>query len=252
MASIDGADRPRRQDVATQRYARETFRPSTAYLNMLFADHGIFRLVYLNLHRLSDTAWRSSQPAPHHIRALARRGIRTIVNLRGERLCGSYWLEQEACERYGVALVNFHIRSRRAPTREELAAALALFDEVEYPILMHCKSGADRTGLMSALYLLKQGAPLAEARRQLSVRYGYFRHSNAGILDMFFDHYLEDTRHAEGASSTDRPGGVSSTRRQPMPFAQWATTVYDPDRLARSFRPKAWVRRLADYVLRRE
>ena len=52
---------------------------------MLFVDHGIFRLVYPNSHRLSDKAWRSAQPAPHQIRRFAKAGIRTIVNLRGER-----------------------------------------------------------------------------------------------------------------------------------------------------------------------
>ena len=30
-------------------------------------------------------AWRSAQPAPHQIRAVARRGLCTIINLRGER-----------------------------------------------------------------------------------------------------------------------------------------------------------------------
>jgi protein tyrosine/serine phosphatase len=204
------------------------FTPVTAYLNMLFVDHGIFRLAYLNLHRLGDRAWRCSQPAPHHVRTLARRGIRTIINLRGERHCGSYWLEQKACEQYNVVLVNFPIRSRRAPTREELKAAIELLDRIEYPMLMHCKSGADRTGLMSVLYLiLQKSVPLAKARRQLSPRYGYFRHTSAGILYLFFEQYLEDSR------------------RHPMPFAEWVENVYDPEKLTRAFRAKTWANRLA-------
>jgi len=216
-------------------YSRRMFRPVGAYLNMLFVDHGIFRLAYLNMHRLGDKAWRSSQPAPHQIRALAGRGIRTIVNLRGERLCGSYWLEQEACERYGVELVNFHSRSRRAPTREELRATIELFDRIEYPMLMHCKSGADRTGFMSVLYVfLREGVPMAKARRQLSARYGYFRHTPAGILDLFVEQYLEDCR------------------RQPIPFREWVDSVYDPEKLTQLFRAKTKVSRWADYMLRRE
>lgn len=87
------------------------------------------------------------------------------------------------------------MRARRAPTREELKTAIELFDRIEYPMLMHCKSGAERTGLMSILYLLlKEGVPLAEARRQLSARYGYFRHTTAGILDLLFEHYAEYDR----------------------------------------------------------
>jgi protein tyrosine/serine phosphatase len=215
--------------------ARQMFARAGSYLDMLFVDHGIFRLVYLNRHRLGDNAWRSAQPAPHQIGAMARRGIRTIVNLRGERRCGSYRLERAACERHGIALVNFHMRARRAPTRDELKATIELFERIEYPILIHCKSGADRTGLMSTLYsFLREGVPLAEAKRQLSPRYGYFRHTNSGILGLFIEHYLEDNR------------------RRPVAFIDWIDKVYDPEKLKRTFDSKGWTTRLADQVLKRK
>ena len=167
------------------------------------------------------------EPRPRWFRAMARRGIRTIVNLRGERLSGSYRLERAACERYGIALVNFHIRARRAPSRDELKATVELFERIEYPILIHCKSGADRTGLISALYsFLKEGVPLGEARRQLSLRYGYLRHSRSGILDLFFANYLEDNQ------------------RCPVTFIEWVDKVYDPEKLRRLFHEKRWVNRL--------
>jgi protein tyrosine phosphatase (PTP) superfamily phosphohydrolase (DUF442 family) len=223
MAVINNAPDGHQRDIAiaTPPDSRKVFTPTAAYLNMLFVDHGIFRMAYLNLHRLGHKAWRSSQPAPHHIRALAGRGTRTVLNLRGERDCGSYLLEQAACQRYGVELINFHIRARRAPHPEEIKAAIALFDQMQYPMLMHCKSGADRTGLMSVLYLwLKEGVPLAEARRQQSPRFGYFRHGKAGILDLFFEHYVEDTQ------------------RQPMPFPEWVQNVYDPEKLTQHSVPR--------------
>jgi hypothetical protein len=75
-------------------WVRRSLGRPASYLDMLFVDHGIFRMIYANCHRVSDKAWRSAQPAPHHIRRFARAGIRTVVNLRGERQCGSYWLEQ--------------------------------------------------------------------------------------------------------------------------------------------------------------
>jgi protein tyrosine/serine phosphatase len=202
---------------------------------MLFVDHGIFRVLYLNRHRLGERAWRSAQPTPHQIRALARQGLRTIVNLRGERVCGSYWLEKATCERKGIKLVNFNIKSRAAPTREEVRAAVELFDRIEYPALLHCKSGADRAGLMSVLYcFLKEGRPLEEAKRQLSLRYGHFRQAHTGILDYFFERYLEDNA------------------RRPMPFLEWVDKVYDPVELKRTFRSRSWANRLVDQVLRRE
>jgi protein tyrosine/serine phosphatase len=216
-------------------WVRRTFGPVFWHFDMLFIDHGIFRLFYVNRHRVGDRAWRSAQPAPRHIRALKRQGLRTVINLRGERLCGSYWLEQAICERKGIKLINFQIRSRAAPTPEEIRAARDLFEQVEYPILMHCKSGADRVGLMSALYrFFQEGVPVAEAKRELALRYGHFRQADTGILDRFFEKYLEDSA------------------RQPMSFFEWVDTVYDHDELKRSFRASGWARRLVDQVLRRE
>jgi protein tyrosine/serine phosphatase len=216
-------------------WAKRTFGPPATYLDMLFVDHGIFRLLYLNKHRLSDAAWRAAQPAPHNIRAFARQGVKTIVNLRGPRVCGSYWLEKRACAKTGIKLVDFTVYSRGAPTPRDVHAAAELFRTVEYPILMHCKSGADRAGLMGTLFKhLHEGQPIEIARNQLSLRYGHIRQADTGILDYFFDSYL-----AENA-------------RQPISFVEWVDTKYDPVELKRSFQARGWANRLVNSVLRRE
>ena len=133
------------------------------------------------------------------------RGIRTIVNLRGEVGTSTYAFEQQACEDAGLKLVDFRIRSRAAPDRAELLAARDLFANVEYPMLMHCKSGADRVGLMSALYLhVRHGVPIEQAKRQLSLRYGHIRQADTGVLDYFFERYLADT--AENTHAVLRVG----------------------------------------------
>lgn len=219
----------------TPPWLRRTLGTPAQYADMLFIDHGIFRLFYLNRHVIDGRAQRAAQPAPHQIAALARQGIRTIVNLRGDRLCGSYWLEQAACKRHGITLVNCQVRSRAAPSREELRSARDMFEMIEYPMLMHCKSGADRAGLMSVLYAhLKQGQPIAEAKQQLSWRYGHFRQADTGVLDAFFERYLADTA------------------AKPMSFFEWVETVYDPDELKRTFVAKGWANRIINSVLRRE
>lgn len=216
-------------------WMKATFGPAASRFEMLFADHGVFRLVYLNRHRLDSQAWRAAQPAPRQIAAIARQGIRTIVNLRGASNSSSYWLEKDACERYGIALVNFQVRSRAAPTREELFGARDLFERIEYPMLMHCKSGADRAGLMSVLYRhLRCGQPIEQARHQLSLRYGHIRQADTGILDYFFERYLADNQ------------------RQPMAFFEWVERVYDPDELRATFHASTWANRLVNSVLKRE
>ncbi len=216
-------------------WARRAFGRPVTYLDMVLVDHGIFRLVYLNRHRLSENVWRSAQPAPHHFRRFADEGIRTIVNLRGEHPSGSFWLEQKACAAHGLTLVNYKVRSRAAPTLEELRGARDLFESIEYPMLMHCKSGADRVGLMSVLYrFLKEGEPIEKAKKQLAFRYGHISKADTGVLDYFFDRYIE------------------ANAKAPIAFFDWVETAYDPDEVQRSFHAVGWANRLVNGVLKRE
>jgi uncharacterized protein (TIGR01244 family) len=206
-----------------------------AWTNMLLEDHGIFRLLYLNRHQVTPRFWRAAQPAPGDIREAARQGVRTIVNLRGGREYGSWPLEKEACDAAGLTLVDFVVRSRGAPDRETVLSSRDFFAGLDYPVLVHCKSGADRAGFMAALYLLvHENRPLEEAMQQLSLRYGHFRFAKTGILDLFFERY-----RTEG-----RDKGLS--------FLDWVATVYDPEALERDFQPHGVQNFLVDTVLRRE
>ena len=216
-------------------WMRRLLGPAASYFDLMVMDHGLFRLLYLNRHRLGLRAWRSAQPAPHDIAGFKRRGIKTIVNLRGERVSGSYWLEVAACERLGIKLENCVVRSRAAPSIEELRNARALFQRIEYPILLHCKSGADRAGLMSVLYMhLIEGEPIEQAVKQLSIKFGHFKQADTGVLDHFFACY------------------IAANRREPIAFFDWVENVYDPAEVLSTFRANSIVSRIVNDVLRRE
>lgn len=209
--------------------------PVLDFFDLIFVDHGVFRMVYANRHPLSIEAWRSSQPSPRDIRHLARRGLKTIINLRGDRDCGSYRLERRACDRYGIQLINFIVKSRQAPAKRIFHEAKALFESIEYPMLLHCKSGADRVGLMSVLYMIfKQGLPVVEARRQLSLKFGHIRQADTGVLDRVFDCYL--------AHSSNEPIG----------FLDWIDTHYDAKAINDHFRADSWANILVNRLMRRE
>jgi protein tyrosine phosphatase (PTP) superfamily phosphohydrolase (DUF442 family) len=206
-----------------------------AWANMVFVDHGFFRMVYLNLHPISDRAWRSAQPTPYQIRALARRGVRTVVSLRGGQSFGSLPLEEEACRRAGLNFETFVMRSREIPTVDEIRALKELFARLEYPVLFHCKSGADRAGMMAALYLvLHEGRTVAEARRQLHLRFGHVRHGKTGVLGAFFDAYERD--HPDGEVS----------------LAEWVETRYNRSAITKAFRPLGIGVFATEKLLRRE
>ncbi len=214
---------------------KQTLGPHYRYLQMLLLDIGALRLVCPNRHRIRPEMWRSAQPLPHHIASLAKQGLRTVVNLRGVHNSSAYRIEREACRAHGIEMIDFEVRSRAAPTREELNGIRELFDRITYPVLMHCKSGSDRAGLMSVLYLhLKQGVPIKEAAKQLALRYGHVRHANPGVLSYFIERYLADTEN------------------EPMAFFDWVETRYDADKVQASFRSKGWANRIVDDVLSRE
>lgn len=205
-----------------------------AWAHMIFADHGAFRLVYLNHHRVSHKLSRSAQPAPQQIAAFAAAGVRTVVNLRGGRGHGAWPLEREACERHGIRLVPFVVRSTQAPSRETLLTAKDFFASLEYPAVAHCKSGADRAGFFAALYVLVEGGTAADAMEQLSLRYGHNRYARTGILDAFLERYRDE---GEGKG---------------IPFLEWVERHYDPEALARDFKPSFWSDLVMIRILRRE
>lgn len=217
-------------------WVRDSVAPALCYLDMLTAGFGLFRAVFNNRHQISPDVWRSGQPSPRHIAVLARRGVKTVINLRGnDQSHGTQWLEQRACARNGVRLVNLRLRSRAAPTREELLDMRSLLDRIAYPIAIHCKSGADRAGLMSVIARhVRDGAPIAEAREQLSLRFGHIRQAETGVLGAVFDRYLEDNE------------------RTAIEFWDWVERVYDPEAIEKSFQAKRWATRLVNGVLRRE
>ncbi len=208
---------------------------------MFFVDHGFFRYLYLNLHPIGAEAWRSAQPAPHHIARVARLGVKTVVSLRGGKRFGSYPLEREACARHGVAFEEITLRSRSAPKLETIEEAAALLDRIAYPALFHCKAGADRAGLMSALYLLlRENRPIAEAQAQLGLRFGHVKQGPTGILDAFLDAYAE----ADARARAETGAGLA--------FLDWARAQYDRPALQAAFRDAQWARWLTDRLLRRE
>ncbi|MGF1551975.1 MAG: tyrosine-protein phosphatase [Paracoccaceae bacterium] len=206
-----------------------------AWINMLFVDHGIFRAVYPNMHRITARAWRAAQPLPHQIRRFARAGGVAVVSLRGGQMFGSLPLEIETCAAEGLAFHTIVLRSRGLPERDELLAILDALDGLATPVLFHCKSGADRAGFMAGLWLIAmEGGRAADALDQLSIRYGHFKGAKTGVLDAFFEAYA-----AEGEA-------------RGLAFRDWVATAYDPAAIQAGFRPRRLGVAIADRLLGRE
>jgi protein tyrosine/serine phosphatase len=209
---------------------------TSTYLNYLWNDHAYLRLGFSNAHWISDELVRTNQPWPHQLAEWKRRGIKTIINLRGGFDASFHALEKDACQRLGLTMVDFTITSREVPSRARVLGAKALFESIEYPALMHCKSGADRAGIMSVFYKhFRQGVPIREALEQLSLKYLHVRQGKTGVLDYTFERYL-----AEG-----EPKGQS--------FLEWVQSdAYDEAGIKADFRSQMWGRLLTDGPVKRE
>ena len=76
--------------------------------------------------------------------------------------------------------------------------------------MFHCKSGADRAGFVSALYLnMVAGHPMEEAAKQLSLRHLHVGFTPKGVLDYDLSVYLE------------------RNRRSPISFRDWFISEYN-------------------------
>ncbi|MEA3404241.1 MAG: tyrosine-protein phosphatase [Pseudomonadota bacterium] len=208
-----------------------------AHLQAWFVDHEILRVLYRNFYKISDNAYRSNHPSPLFIKKLHQRyGIKTIISLRRADETGQYKLEKEACDKYGITLINHPMSSRSLPDVDKVLQAKQILKQAEYPILIHCKSGADRAGLMSVFYeLFIENKPIEEALKQLSMKYGHFRWAETGKLDYFFDSFL--------AFKKDNPD---------VELLDWLENHYDKPKLNSEFHSSGWANIVVNKILRRE
>jgi protein tyrosine phosphatase (PTP) superfamily phosphohydrolase (DUF442 family) len=138
--------------------------------------------------------YRSAQLSATELEQLLRaEGIRTVVNLRGScDPCPWYVEESRATHRLNVCQEDLCFSAGHLPSVHELRRLIEVLDRTEYPILLHCRRGADRTGMIAAAVLLLQpGIGLRQARRQLSLRYGHVALGRPAYLDEFLDLYAE-------------------------------------------------------------
>jgi protein tyrosine phosphatase (PTP) superfamily phosphohydrolase (DUF442 family) len=102
-----------------------------------------------NFHRVDEHVFRGGQPAAGGIARLKTMGIRTIVNLRRE----PSWVTAEEKEATDAGLRYFSVpmRGLGRPPDEQVKQILGLIDQPDnWPVFVHCKAGADRTGLVIA------------------------------------------------------------------------------------------------------
>tara|TARA_A100000164_G_C21856599_1_gene747848 strand:- start:526 stop:1218 length:693 start_codon:yes stop_codon:yes gene_type:complete len=198
-------------------------------------DHGILRALYPNFYQIDENMFRSSQPSPNQIMYLKKSiGIKTIINLRGENNNSVFHMEKEACEQLKLKLINLRTYSKKPPEINQIKNLIELFKTIQYPALIHCKSGSDRTGVVAALYrIIHKKESVNVALNELNWKYGHFKYSNRGILDYFFEQYISENKFSSQS------------------FLMWAESL-EYEKFVKTFKPSSSISFVLDKILRRE
>lgn len=136
-------------------------------------------------------AYRSAQLTGKEIEKAVRAvGLRSILNLRGAAP-GKAWYDDEVAtaKRLGVVHTSVRLSAVKTPSQTQIVAVLDALRDLPRPILIHCQAGADRTGLVSAIYKFDEmKTSKAEAAKMLDAKYLHLK-LFAGAMDYFFDLY---------------------------------------------------------------
>jgi protein tyrosine phosphatase (PTP) superfamily phosphohydrolase (DUF442 family) len=119
--------------------------------------------------------FRSAQPTTQLTAWIRDYHLRSILNLRGGSFA-DWWYDAEVqvARDRGVSFYDLPLRATRRPTRRDLLTLIDTLKSCPYPLLIHCKSGADRTGLASAIYrMIHLGESPQQAELAFSLEFGH-------------------------------------------------------------------------------
>jgi protein tyrosine/serine phosphatase len=123
-----------------------------------------------NLFRVTPTLYRSAQLSQADVAELKTLGIKNVVGLRAFH-SDDDWLKNSGIKARRIKIYTWAVDD------DNVVAALQAIRaaEKEGPVLLHCWHGADRTGLVTAMYrILYQGWSKAQALDELqNGGYGY-------------------------------------------------------------------------------
>jgi len=137
--------------------------------------------------------YRGGQPADAGWSNLAKLGVKTVIDLR---LASEHSISKEAraVEEAGMVYISQPMAGLAAPTNEEIRKILALLDSsAQWPVFIHCRRGADRTGTVIACYRIARYQWANEEALREARAYGLSR------LEIGMRHFIQSF-HMDGAS----------------------------------------------------
>ncbi len=170
-----------------------------------------------------ERVFRSGQmPASALAQALRERRIKTVLNLRGSNPSKSWYRDEVSATRAaGATHIDVAMSSCLWMSRVQLRALVTTLDTAEYPLLIHCAWGSERTGLVSAFAeLLRPDGTLGDARAQFSICYLFVRVNDGKVMAEHLDQYenwLQERR----------------IEHEPASFHRWVDEGFQPGQPSR-------------------
>ena len=133
-----------------------------------------------NLYRVSGTLYRSEQPTADGMKNLKAMGIKTILSLR------EFHSDKDLIGDTGLTYECIPMSAWHPEVADAVQFLRIVTDPKNAPVLVHCQHGADRTGLMCAIYRVAvQGWTKDDAIREMQIG-GYGFHAIwFNIVDWF-------------------------------------------------------------------
>ena len=161
-----------------------------------------------NFQKVDDHVYRGAQPTDGGFQQLAQLGIKTVIDLRdvGEH---SQADEQKIVTGLGMRYVSIPMHGMSTPKDDLVAAVQALFnDAANGPVFVHCKRGADRTGMVVAVYRISRYQ--WDNKKALSEAKSY----GMSVFERAIQHYVLDYKPAVtlAAAGADSASSLADTR----------------------------------------
>ena len=150
-----------------------------------------------NFHQVNEHLYRGGQPGDAGWSSLARLGIKTIIDLRP---ANEHSTTQEArvVQARGMVYVSQPMAGLAAPTNDEILKILTLLDSsAQWPIFVHCRRGADRTGTVIACYRIAHDQCANEEALREARTYGMSR------LELGMKHFIQNFHIDHPSGETD-------------------------------------------------
>lgn len=129
--------------------------------------------VITSFHQVNSTIYRSARPEEKDFYQFVQKGVKTILNLEGK------FSEKESslAKKYGLIYIWIPMHPIFTPKKNDLDEIITILKNPNYqPILVHCKKGKDRTGLVIAAYRIKvEDWKFEEAYKEMK-KYGFNRY----------------------------------------------------------------------------